>query len=447
MNSTQAGQTSASTTRTIALGAGGMTAILALSHGVNDMFTGMVPALLPGFQQRFGLEEGAVALLAGTFAFSSSFLGPFFGDLADLYGARIVAALAVAFTSVTLSLLSLVSDATLLLGLMALAGLGSAAFHPAGGTLIRADAGTRTALALGLFSAGGMLGYALGPIVVLWLVAGAGPEWGLWLILPGLFAAFLIFRLAPKSPPAKARPSARGLGWRLIRGPVGLLTAAASLNALVILAFTSGYPLWLVNVRGVAADSMVLGATLAVFALALAIGGIGGGLLAIKVRRELVVALTMIGAVVPLLLLFILEPGSLAYYATVAMAGLLTYASVPLLVHGAQELAQGRVGAASGMLFGLAGAVAAVLYIGLGWLQTSLGIAPVLGVAFAGLLPAAPLAYFTLKRANGHQQVEADPLSVACRCLAADLDVGEPKASETCECLDRQSCATMSRPA
>ena len=386
MNSTQAGQTSASTTRTIALGAGGMTAILALSHGVNDMFTGMVPALLPGFQQRFGLEEGAVALLAGTFAFSSSFLGPFFGDLADLYGARIVAALAVAFTSVTLSLLSLVSDATLLLGLMALAGLGSAAFHPAGGTLIRADAGTRTALALGLFSAGGMLGYALGPIVVLWLVAGAGPEWGLWLILPGLFAAFLIFRLAPKSPPAKARPSARGLGWRLIRGPVGLLTAAASLNALVILAFTSGYPLWLVNVRGVAADSMALGATLAVFALALAIGGIGGGLLAISAARAGRRAAMI--AVVPLLLLFILEPGSLAYYATVAMAGLLTYASVPLLVHGAQELAQGRVGAASGMLFGLAGAVAAVLYIGLGWLQTSLGIAPVLGVAFAGLLPA-----------------------------------------------------------
>lgn len=329
----------------------------------------------------------------------------------------------------------------MLLGLMALAGLGSAAFHPAGGTLIRAEAGNRTGLALGLFSAGGMLGYAVGPIVVLWLVAGVGAEWGLWLILPGLLAAVLIFRLSPKSSPIVGRAAARGLGWRLLRGPVGLLTVAGALNGLVTLAFTSGFPLWLVNARGIAADDMVLGLTLAVFAVALAIGGIGGGLLAVRIRRELVVALTMIGAAVPLFLLFVLEPGSLPYYAAVAAAGLLTYASVPLLVHGAQELAEGQVGAASGMVFGLAGAAAAILYIALGWLQPQFGIAPILGVAFAGLLPAALLAYVTLKRADRSPLVDSDPLAVACRCLAIDVNFVELAKSQSCDCLEPQLCA------
>lgn len=131
----------------VALGAAGTTALMAAGHGVNDMFTGMVPALLPVFQTRFGLEESSLALLVGTFAFSSSFLGPFFGSLADRYGARLVAALAIAFTASFLSLPGLMTDASILLGLLALAGLGSAAFHPAGGAIVRESAGSRTGLA------------------------------------------------------------------------------------------------------------------------------------------------------------------------------------------------------------------------------------------------------------------------------------------------------------
>ena len=133
-------------TRTVTVGAIGTTAVMSLGHGVNDLFTGMVPAMLPTFQSRFSLEESSLALLIGTFAFSSSFLGPFFGGLADRYGARLVAALAIAFTSTVLSLPGLLSDATLLLGLLALAGLGSAALHPAGGSMCARAPATRQLL-------------------------------------------------------------------------------------------------------------------------------------------------------------------------------------------------------------------------------------------------------------------------------------------------------------
>lgn len=434
--------------RTVALGAIGTTAVMSFGHGVNDLFTGMVPAMLPIFQSRFSLEESSLALLIGTFAFSSSFLGPFFGGLADRYGARLVAALAIAFTSAVLSLPGLMSDATLLLGLLALAGLGSAALHPAGGAIVRESAGNRTALALGLFSAGGMLGYAVGPIAVLWLVGGPGLEAGVWLVLPGLLAAFLVYRFAPAPPPAKAaRPLTKGLSLGLLRGPVGVLTAVATLNGLVTLTFTSAFPLWLVDQYGLAPDDMTLGLALTVFALASAVGGIGGGVLSLRIRRERLIALTMTGAVVPLLLLFALHPGTLEFYAAVAAAGLLTYAGVPLLVHGAQDLAVGRTGAASGMLFGLASAVAAVIYVGMGWLQTKLGITPVLVITYLGLLPAALLAHRTLSRAPLSGTSSAGKVAIACGCFEFLVEATSPLKASPCEqdcgCAERHGCAVL----
>jgi MFS transporter, FSR family, fosmidomycin resistance protein len=445
MKPTHTDLSATSAARTVALGTVGTTVLMAAGHGVNDMFTGMVPALLPVFQSRFGLEESSLALLIGTFAFSSSFLGPFFGSLADRYGARLVAALAIAFTAALLSLPGLVTEASILLGLLALAGLGSAAFHPAGGAIVRESAGSKAGLALGLFSAGGMLGYALGPIVVMFLVGGAGLGAAPWLVLPGLLAAFVVFWFAPTPPPRAMRPAVSGKSLGLLKGPVGLLTVAATLNGLAMLTFTSSFPLWMVSEYGLGADDIALGLTLTIFALASAVGGIAGGTLAIRIRRERVVALTMTGAILPLYLLFTLHPGTPEYYAAVAAAGLLTYAGVPLLVHGAQDLAGGRTGAASGMLFGLASAFAAVIYVGMGWLQTKLGIAPVLAITYLGLLPAALLAYVTLIRAPLPAMSSASHTAIACGCfeglVVATSPIQAPICEQACGCVEQHRCA------
>lgn len=155
----------------------------------------------------------------------------------------------------------------------------------------------------------------------------------------------------------------------------------------------------------------------------------------------------MTGAIVPLLLLFALHPGTPEFYAAVAAAGLMTYAGVPLLVHGAQDLAVGRTGAASGMLFGLASAVAAVIYVGMGWLQTKLGIAPVLAITYLGLLPAALLAYRTLRLAPQSATSSAGQVAIACGCFSLLVNATSPlKASpceQDCSCVERHGCAVL----
>jgi len=47
-------------------------------------------------------------------------------------------------------------------------------------------------LAVGLFTEGGMAGFAAGPVVVLMLVANQGPEATAWLMTPGVLLAGLL---------------------------------------------------------------------------------------------------------------------------------------------------------------------------------------------------------------------------------------------------------------
>lgn len=406
------------TLRGVSFGAGGTAGLLAVAHGVNDLFGSLFPALLPGIQARLDLSESTVALLVGTLAFSSSFLGPFLGSLSDRLGARLVMTLGLAFSAVFLSLIGAVSSLGLLFALLLVAGLGSAALHPAGSALARSEGGQRAGLVLGLFSAGGMIGYALGPLLVLFIVERFGIEATTWLMIPGLAAAGLFFALAPEGRRSEPLTRPQPFDRRLFTGPVGVLTIAGTLNALVGLTFVSAFPLWLVEERGMSTNDTLIGLTLGVFSVAAAAGGILAGLLCLRFRRELVVAGAMLLTIAPLLLLFRLEPGSALFFSAVALAGALSYASSPLMVLGAQDLAPRQVAAASGMLVGLAGGVAGLLYIGLGWLQETVGLGPVIGSTYLALLPAALLAYRILREVPATAGPStSEVLDVVCACL------------------------------
>src|SRR5690625_6771907 len=86
---------------------------------------------------------------------------PMFGAIADRVRRRTVGALGVMTSSAVLSLMGIAPNPWLLLLLLLLGGLGSAAFHPAGTGMARDAARGKGGLAVGLFSAGGTLGLAL----------------------------------------------------------------------------------------------------------------------------------------------------------------------------------------------------------------------------------------------------------------------------------------------
>lgn len=401
-----------------------LTAFIVVAHGVNDVFTSVLPALLPSVQARFGLGEATLALLVATFTFSSSLPQPLLGALSERLSPRAATALGIGLSAIVLSLIGIVPSTPLLFLLILIGGLGSAALHPAGSLIARAADESRADRAAALFTAGGMVGFALGPVAILALVSRFGFGSTLWLMVPGLALALATLILVPAS--TQRREGRTPFDRQLLVGPVGWLTLAATLSHLPFLTFLSAAPLWLVSERGFSPDASLIGWTLATFSLACAAGSAAGGWLGERWGRAAVAAGSMILSIAPFIALLTLEAGSLAYFGAVAAAGFFAYMSLPLLVVSAQDLAPKAVAAASGMLIGLSAGLAGLLYVGIGWLQETIGIGNAMAASYLAMLPAAALAFVVLRRhaASFVARSNAPSLQLPCGCRSGPAIVG-----------------------
>lgn len=389
-----------------------------LGHAVNDAYTAFLPALLPMFHLRLGLDETSLAGLVAIFALSASLPGPLLGKLSDRFGEVNVTAASVLFSAALLSLLAAAPSVPLLYALVAVAGLGSAAIHPAGSMLVRRGT-SRPELAVALFAAGGMFGYAAGPSLLAFARDVSGPALPVVLAVPGMLAAAAILAFAPRGgaqpnpDPAEERRFERSL----ILGPVGLITLAAAFAFLPVTAVLNGLPLFLMERHGLSDTHPAIAGTLSTFSLAAAAGGIGIGVLAARLSRRRLLTAVLAGSVPAFLALLWLEPGTSGFVLMLALAGALSYAATPILVVAAQDLTPRSAATASGMVFGLGSAVAGLLYFGVGALQTQIGVGSALAIAFVAPILSVALSFFVLNRIPPAPMTSVS--EALCACAAA----------------------------
>jgi FSR family fosmidomycin resistance protein-like MFS transporter len=338
-----------------------------------------------------------LAVLVAALSISSSITQPLLGALADRYGLRRVAGLGVALGAVSLSLVGVVDSVPLLLVLLVLGGLGSTALHPVSTSIVGGPSAKNPGLAVGLFTAGGMAGFAAGPILILYVISRYGSDATPWLMLPGLLLAAGVLVLLPEFEPHNAGRLSHALERRMFTGAIGWLTVTASLVSLAFIAFTSAVPLWLVNSHGLATDAPLLGGTLGLFSLGAGLGAVAGGALGARFGYARTTAVSLLAAVPTLTAVLIVPPG-VATLALAAGAGALIYASQPLLVVAAQEAAPQNPTTAAGVVLGVGSAIAGLLYVGVGALQGLIGLAPAMTLAFGLLIPAAAIAAHELAR-------------------------------------------------
>lgn len=388
---------SAKTTSPTALAGAHLAILVTLAHAANDAYANILPVFLPILQARFGLGEAALAGFVALIALSSNVLQAFAGALADRWGRRRAAALGLITGSVLMSFLAVVPTVWALVLVLAFGGLGSAVFHPAAASMVRTT-GRRKALSMGLFTAGGPLGTAAMPVVVLLVIREFGAEYVPYLAAVGVTLGVLLFLLAPVQSQPRRSERGRIFDPALFAGPVGVLATAGVLRAVAYISFMNAMPLYLVNVRGYAPDAQIIGWTLACYGVAASAGVLVAGALEQRLGRVRLTVGSMLLAM-PLLIVTLLVPaGTLAFYGVVALAGMFTNAAIPLLLVSAQDLAPKAVGAASGMLMGFTWGVAGVLYVGFGAMQQLVGLAPALTASFLFPAPAALLAFYVLRR-------------------------------------------------
>lgn len=338
-----------------------MALLVAVAHGLNDVYAAFLHPLLPRIMGRLELNIALASILATAFSLASSLLQPLAGYLADRYGRRIFAVVGPLASGVFLSAMGMAPSFWVLLALLILGGLGSALFHPPGASYAtQGGRGRSRGLRFSVFSFGGAAGFALGPLVAVGAVDRFGLS-GLWVaaIPVVVFTPILFLGLPPGRTERRAtRPPGPRAVARLLAGPLGLVFGISAVGA-----FAQRVYLTLTPIIGAGE-----GATEAQGALALtlylagqALGTLTGGYLTDRIdRQRLLQALT--AAALPAHLLALgLPVGSGTGMAAAVLAGFCNMALLPPVVVLAQELVPEGAGLGSGIAMGLAWAAGSLL--------------------------------------------------------------------------------------
>ena len=335
---------------------------LSSGHLATDLAQGSLPALLPFLTIRFDLSYTMVGALVLAATISSSIIQPAFGFWSDARGALWLLPAGVALAGIGIAFASIApSYALVMLGVLA-SGLGVAAYHPEGSKFASYVSGKRRASGMSLFSVGGNIGFAIGPLLASFFVItlGLGLDGGIFIALPGLIVAGGLLvalpqlaRFAPDDV-AQARRSAAGNDWH---GTL-LLLAIVGLRSLAHMGLFTFIPLYEIS-RG---NSTAYGTRLlALFLFAGALGTLLGGPLADRIGRRRVLLGSFIVSP-PLILTYVLVGGPIGGIA-LFLAGMAVIGTFSVSLVMSQEYMPGRVGMASGLSIGLAiglGGIAAV---------------------------------------------------------------------------------------
>jgi FSR family fosmidomycin resistance protein-like MFS transporter len=386
-----------------------MSAVVLL-HVAVDAGMGATAIQIPLLADRLDMAPGDQAALFVTLTITSLGTQPVMGGLADRFGDRRLMALGAVVAATSLSLLTMSSDLATAHGLLALGGLGLATFHPAASVLVRRLAAAKRELAIGAFAGAGTLGVALGPPLLVGVIAPDNHPTSLWLTVPTLVLAIAVLGLVPRSA-APPRPRHRAV----ISSRLKLMTAAGVLAATASITFTAGLPRWMAERRDLDPADPLIGWTLAAFSAAGAVAGLVAGWRWSQRRPSRLMAGTLALAGIPLVGTLITSPASPAFFAMVSAAGFLLGAGVPATVSVTAWLAPDDVARATGIVLGLTGGLAGVLYLLIGQAQEHIGVTPALAAGFIGVVPAATLTIAALSCGPGGMRARLSPMRL-CAC-------------------------------
>lgn len=174
--------------------------IMALSagHASTDMNVGALATMLPFLMVATGMGYAQAAGLTFAIAVTSSLTQPFFGIIADKYSKTWLVPAGVLLSGAGLAVIGLLSNHYWLMFTAALlSGLGVAAFHPEGARMANKLSGEKKGGTMSVFTVGGTLGIATGPLIAAPVLFYFGLQGSLFLMVPGLIMCVWIIRLIP----------------------------------------------------------------------------------------------------------------------------------------------------------------------------------------------------------------------------------------------------------
>lgn len=367
--------------------------LAALAHLSLELVNNFLPVVYPVLTETLDLsyaQIGTIALVAVT---GTSLVQPLFGFLTDRWGPLGLATLSISWTGLMMGLIGLVNSYWLLLVLVGLAALGSAAFHPPGAIIASVSGGgRRKGAAVSIFSVGGNLGAALSPLLVGGLLYWWGLRGILVLIPISLFCGVWLLTQLRRTYHAGLLPAShqsvsnktthqKQISSIIILSLIILLVMVRSWFQMSLVTYL---PLWLESGGW---SIGVAGTLLFLLSGLISVGSLSGGTLSDKFGRWQVAGLSMILLVVGYSLF--LNATGWFQVLLIGLLGIFIGASYPVTIVMAYEAWPQRVGLAASLVMGVGwfpggvgswvtGKLADLYSLELG--MQSLVVAPALGI-------------------------------------------------------------------
>ena len=375
-------------------------ALISSAHVVDDAYQGVVPALLPFLVAERHYSYAAVSGLTLAATLLSSVAQPVFGWWTDRRPRRWLIPAGILMAATGVASVGLFSSYLVTWLVIALSGLGIAAFHPEAARAARLAAGNSNR-AMSVFALGGNAGFALGSLITAPVLLLAGLRGTVLLIVPALVMVVILVRrlTAILDRPRQRRTAVLPAGvddW-----PAFLrLTSVVVVRAVLFFGLTSFLALYFIHELG--ASPGVGGASLTLFLVAGGIGTLLGGWVADRHGRLTSIRLGFV-LTAPAMAGLVLSTSLPLVLVFVALTGIGTFMPFSVFVILSQDYLPNRIGTASGVTIGLAVSIGGLFSPLLGWLADSTSLRFTLSTLIA--LPILAL----LLSALMHEPVTAAP--------------------------------------
>ncbi len=354
---------------------------LSLGHGCVDTCSGALIALLPFLVLERHYTWAAAGVFALTASVASAVFQPLLGAHGDRSEAHWLLPTGLIVTGLGIGAVGFATSYPLTLLAVAICSAGVATYHPEGARWARHSAGSRVTADMGIFSMGGTIGYAVGPLVVTATIAPLGLHGTAIIAIIPIAAAMIVaaaLRRFRRRPVAEHESlwQARTLAseWR----PFAVLLALFCLACGVTTGLLTYVPLFVLQTKSAGTSAGASEVVLSIMLASAAAGTLFGGITAGRLGRRFVLLAPQL-ALVPAIALL----PSLSYAAMIPMVvliGILMNTNVGVALVLAQEYLPAHMGLATGLTVGLCGGLGGVIVAALGLLGDAAGPSAVIYV-------------------------------------------------------------------
>lgn len=370
--------------------------IMMLGHLCADLGGGALPAILPFLMVQKGITYTEAAGLSFALSGIGSVIQPICGSMADKTSRPWLMSLGIFMAGCGISVLGFLDSYWAMFIAVTITGIGAALFHPDGGRMANYVSGEKKGRGISLFSVGGNMGGAIGPMVAVFGITLMGMKGTIVLAIPVfLMAAFMVTQHGKLEEFAKeghkATKAAIEAGQRDDWNAFIKLTGVTFLRSTITVGLNTFIPMFYMNV--LMQSEAFSGSMTTVLALSGAFATLIGGYLADKygfsktIRTGLLLlipclaAFTMCRSVI--LCCIIIIPASI----------FLNFAFSPSVALG-QKFLPNRIGLASGITMGLANSFGGVMSPVLGKIADTSGLVTVMWILTALAVVACVGAHF-----------------------------------------------------